>query len=1185
MEAEPGPIYRLPMDLLLNIIEYIHQEHRRSDLLALAHTSRMLNAQATPYLWRHLAPTSETGIRACLKVLTRSERLAGYVEELNVGEDITPDSWNHTWLCELLAEALPSMHRLTSLKMDWDYWYTTPTLLAALCAKPESPLEVLTLRLRVEDEDDLSCLQNLPLRKGALRTLRLYCDEAHPKSPGEPRRPWDVYYEAVTRLVASSVDSITDLRLSKYDVWARLAHLGYLLAGIAAFPALTSLSLNEETLDSFPCSAPQLRHLKVRFYTDTGHRPFRYVDKLVHLVSRFPTLKSLYILYEGRKDTVTPETLPALGPKLLAHMPNLKEISMQCAWIRGLNQHNLARKWNKAEMRVVLNGWSVHCKSLRHMWFQKVPWSLRDEGRLKLIFGPNVDHQDTMYPTIPLDEVFDIDSLETVEESPVSYITAARYKAGPQSPLIAIKTASFLPEYSKRTSRCSKRVQDTGIASPPECSTYDERTASLHFWMPFIPYSLARLLRSPVSRPCPHGVPSRHGCPVGGRLHRPSAPANVLLTREGCVKLIDFGIAWSPPRPPHVEEEDMWPEPLDAMCSHVCSGPYRAPETLFSPRTYDACAVDLWSAGATIAGLFTRLRFRSSSYDDEDDDEDDHTSSDADPAVPYEPYLVPQGATILSQRGEWERDALFDASRGTIGLAWSIFKVLGSPTDETWPSFHTLPDASKITFADASPIDLHTRLPNLPAAGQQAFDLITRLLVYEPARRIHATDALRHAWFRGSPLLLPPELQAVQDAKQEQGAGQEKGVLYELLKALRHVHYAFGVEYSGLTGKRGGCDFPSRNPYRLVREYQTLQSSIRSLDPFITGSSVRMASESRKAELTSTNETQEIRHEELYLADGDIVLSARSTEDRTTVFFRIDKVYLIRSSDVFKDIFSMPSKPRANGSYDGVLHVHMPDAAEDLARLLTVLYDFSSLRLNPRDPNLSLDVRGLLKLATKYQMTSVRNAIVRCLREAWPQTLAEWDYQRRIQHMTLELCRKQSDGQLQGKFFDEMFPEPASAILLALECGLPELLPAAFYALALVDVQREWGRVSADDLSRQVRSARWDLVDRESLLRVMRGKEKLLTLRQDGFKQSMPSARADRYVSLCASCERRYSKTSSFLDADHLWSCTALLDTVENCFDCSLGATGCEATNKRRQAFWDNLGAFFDIDTLVRRNM
>lgn len=85
--------------------------------------------------------------------------------------------------------------------------------------------------------------------------------------------------------------------------------------------------------------------------------------------------------------------------------------------------------------------------------------------------------------------------------------------------------------------------------------------------------------------------------------------------------------------------------------------------------------------------------------------------------------------------------------------------------------FEDLPDASKVTFQEAQPIDLARRLPNLPTEQivvsavsyfppeelvDSPLDLIHRLLVYPPEKRLSAVNVLQHPWLRTGPLLLPP---------------------------------------------------------------------------------------------------------------------------------------------------------------------------------------------------------------------------------------------------------------------------------------------------------------------------------------------------------------------------------------------------------------------------------------------
>lgn len=133
----------------------------------------------------------------------------------------------------------------------------------------------------------------------------------------------------------------------------------------------------------------------------------------------------------------------------------------------------------------------------------------------------------------------------------------------------------------------------------------------------------------------------------------------------------------------------------------------------------------------------------------------------------------------------WSRKSLYKASRGEIGLIWSIFRLLGTPTETTWPvsisgfgkldiiashrersqEFRSLPGARMMTFAPTSPTELRTRLINLPSIEENGaapldahpLDLIKKLMVLNPKRRLPAASAVKHAWFwNGIPLMLPP---------------------------------------------------------------------------------------------------------------------------------------------------------------------------------------------------------------------------------------------------------------------------------------------------------------------------------------------------------------------------------------------------------------------------------------------
>ncbi|KAF7791088.1 hypothetical protein EIP86_002049 [Pleurotus ostreatoroseus] len=92
----------------------------------------------------------------------------------------------------------------------------------------------------------------------------------------------------------------------------------------------------------------------------------------------------------------------------------------------------------------------------------------------------------------------------------------------------------------------------------------------------------------------------------------------------------------------------------------------------------------MWCAGATLSELFTRLRFIPS-FQDGDEDDDGPIAGENSPGSSQAPYRIPEGVKLGITPGRWERDALFDARNGTLGLVWSIFQTFGSPNEKNWP--------------------------------------------------------------------------------------------------------------------------------------------------------------------------------------------------------------------------------------------------------------------------------------------------------------------------------------------------------------------------------------------------------------------------------------------------------------------------------------------------------------------
>jgi serine/threonine protein kinase len=119
---------------------------------------------------------------------------------------------------------------------------------------------------------------------------------------------------------------------------------------------------------------------------------------------------------------------------------------------------------------------------------------------------------------------------------------------------------------------------------------------------------------------------------------------------------------------------------------------YRAPEVLLGGKQYSS-PVDMWSIGCIFAEMITR--------------------------VPLFP-------------GDSEIDQLF-----------RIFRVLGTPNENIWPGVSAYPDF-KETFPRWETRDLSTAVPK---ASPLAIDLMTKMMAYEPSKRISAFAALKHPYF------------------------------------------------------------------------------------------------------------------------------------------------------------------------------------------------------------------------------------------------------------------------------------------------------------------------------------------------------------------------------------------------------------------------------------------------------
>lgn len=167
-------------------------------------------------------------------------------------------------------------------------------------------------------------------------------------------------------------------------------------------------------------------------------------------------------------------------------------------------------------------------------------------------------------------------------------------------------------------------------------------------------------------------------------LHRDLKPQNLLINKEGALKLADFGLARA------------FGIPVRSYTHEVVTLWYRAPDVLMGSRKYST-PVDIWSVGCIFAEMVTGR-----------------------PLFP----------------GNTETDQL-----------QRIFKIMGTPNKETWPTVTELPDW-KPNFPVYEPTPWGSILNNLEPQG---LDLLGKMLEHCPDRRASGKESMEHAYFRELP--------------------------------------------------------------------------------------------------------------------------------------------------------------------------------------------------------------------------------------------------------------------------------------------------------------------------------------------------------------------------------------------------------------------------------------------------
>ncbi|KGG52725.1 hypothetical protein DI09_13p140 [Mitosporidium daphniae] len=184
-------------------------------------------------------------------------------------------------------------------------------------------------------------------------------------------------------------------------------------------------------------------------------------------------------------------------------------------------------------------------------------------------------------------------------------------------------------------------------------------------------------------------------CHAAGILHRDLKPQNILIQKSGELKIADFGLARS------------FGLPMTTYSHEVVTLWYRAPDLLFGAPSH-ATPIDIWSVGCIFAG-------------------------------------------------RWPWDGRCSQARA-LEISWfglpstldSYYRILGTPTTKRWPELDSYPEGKGVLIMQHHDIPFFPGVPLakvIPTLDADGIDLLERCLIYSPARRIDAAEALRHPFF------------------------------------------------------------------------------------------------------------------------------------------------------------------------------------------------------------------------------------------------------------------------------------------------------------------------------------------------------------------------------------------------------------------------------------------------------
>lgn len=185
---------------------------------------------------------------------------------------------------------------------------------------------------------------------------------------------------------------------------------------------------------------------------------------------------------------------------------------------------------------------------------------------------------------------------------------------------------------------------------------------------------------------------------------------------------------------------------------------------------------------------------------------------------------------------------------------------------------------------------------------------------------------------------------------------------------------------------------------------------------------------------------------------------------------------------------------------------------------------------------------------------------------------------------------QQNTGKINGLYLDDRLPEPASAIRIASDYNIPSILPAAFYQLALLSTDADWDgyRENPTREGKQLRfgarTARWGLLDKRDLMRLVHG-QKLLAAYTREIGTDIFGLRCPTNTKGCSKARNdcwKYFQENAPISMDDpldvLYDCMRM-DALFAEMPCASCAAEISAmAEKKRRELWRRLPAFFNLN-------